>query len=91
MNDIHAPADFLAWAGEIPFLVSWNPEHKPGIGLMTFRVADPDFRTAWAQEPITMEVRILVVKAEGLQGYANRYVEIMQEAHEIEQAYELAA
>ncbi len=90
MIDAKQPANFLAWSGEIPFLVSWEP--GPGeVGSLTFKVADSDFSGAWAQQPQQQPLRVAVAQQVGLQAYADQLVSMMQQAHEAEVAYNRAA
>lgn len=89
MIDAKQTADFLAWAGEIPFLVHWDPG-SAGIGRLTFQVADSDFSTAWAQKPESRTLRVAVAEQVGLQAYADQLAAIMQQAHLAETAYNQA-
>lgn len=88
MSDVNSPAQFLAWSGEIPFLVTWQPEADRDAGTMTIHVADTDFRRAWAQSPSVHRFSKSSVEYWGLHEFAEQFVCIMQDAHDVEMTYE---
>lgn len=90
MLDINQPAEFLAYAGDTPFLVRWSPGVS-GAGVMVFQVADPDFRFAWAQEPERRSFRLEHVAYYGLHEFARRYASMAQDAHAAELDFEAQA
>lgn len=87
MQDLDLSADFLAWAGDIPFLVSWELDRGRGRGAMVFRVADTDFTNSWAPSPVRYEFPADAVAHYGLQSFAGQFVTIMQNAQEAEAAF----
>lgn len=88
MSDVNSPAQFLAWSGEIPFLVTWTPDPDKDAGTLTICVADTDFKRAWAQSPTGRTVSKSTMEYYGLQDFAENYVCIMQDAHDVELRYE---
>lgn len=87
MHDVNQTADFLAWAGDVPFLVNWQPEPATGRGNMTFKLGDSDFRIAWAKEPTRFSFPMDAVAYHGLQSFAGRIANQMQLAEEAEAAF----
>lgn len=95
MTEVETREQFLAWAisdgSEIPFLVTWAPEPSSPFGILTVKVADPDYRMAWAQEPSSHRFSKDHVAYYGLQEFAGNFVGIMQDAHDVERSFEVQA
>ncbi|MDA8232774.1 MAG: hypothetical protein M0006_15695 [Magnetospirillum sp.] len=78
------PQQFLAWVGELPFLVDVQP--KGDMATITFSPADTDFGPTWCDTPATFPFPIATLDTVGVDRVATDFATYQQQLFTAERA-----